>query len=112
MAASGGRAVSAPHRWLGTRADVTVTDVTGWPVYDIGPRGGSPSRRVLYLHGGAYVAEVGAAPLVVRRVPVRGPHDDARGRTARSSPTTSSATPSEVVTFMPTTKARMVIWWR
>ncbi|WP_433781546.1 alpha/beta hydrolase fold domain-containing protein [Actinomycetospora sp. CA-101289] len=49
---------AAPPRWLRTRADVTVSEVAGWPVYDVGPRGGSPSRRVLYLHGGAYVAEV------------------------------------------------------
>ena len=47
-----------PPRWLDRMVDVTVSRGAGWPVYDLHPRGRSPHRRALYLHGGAYVAQV------------------------------------------------------
>lgn len=39
------------------RFDVTTRSVAGFPVYDIAPKNGS-ARRILYLHGGAYVFEI------------------------------------------------------
>lgn len=39
------------------RFDVSTRSVAGFPVYDIAPKNGS-SKRILYLHGGAYVFEI------------------------------------------------------
>jgi acetyl esterase/lipase len=32
-------------------------EIAGWPCYEIRPRSGSPSGRVLYMHGGGYVRQ-------------------------------------------------------
>ncbi|WP_424215163.1 alpha/beta hydrolase fold domain-containing protein [Streptomyces sp. BI20] len=48
-----------PPRSLGRVAEVSRTFVGAWPVYDVAPLTGEPSARVLYLHGGAYVHELG-----------------------------------------------------
>jgi acetyl esterase/lipase len=39
------------------RFDITTHSVAGFPVYDIAAKNGS-SKRILYLHGGAYVFEI------------------------------------------------------
>ncbi|CAM5652716.1 alpha/beta hydrolase [Mycolicibacterium aubagnense] len=39
------------------RFDISTHSVAGFPVYDIAPKNGG-SKRILYLHGGAYVFEI------------------------------------------------------
>ncbi|PDQ18344.1 esterase [Mesorhizobium sanjuanii] len=46
-----------PPASLHQRFDITTRSVGGFPVYDIAPRTGD-LRRILYLHGGAYVFQI------------------------------------------------------
>lgn len=46
-----------PPAWLGRRLDISIGEVDGFPVYEIAPNGGE-RRRILYLHGGAYVFQI------------------------------------------------------
>jgi acetyl esterase/lipase len=48
----------APPPRIHRRVDVAQRSVGGWPVYEVLPRGVSPARRALYLHGGAYIYEI------------------------------------------------------
>jgi acetyl esterase/lipase len=49
----------APPRRLHRRVVVRRQDRQGWPVYSLQPpEGASPSRTVLYFHGGAYINEI------------------------------------------------------
>lgn len=48
-----------PPAAVARRVDVTSREVSGHRVYEVFPRGGhSDGRRILYLHGGAYVFEI------------------------------------------------------
>ncbi|WFR73695.1 alpha/beta hydrolase [Prescottella defluvii] len=48
-----------PPASLGRSLQVTPsTSAAGWPVFTVAPRGVTPSARVLYLHGGAYIREI------------------------------------------------------
>lgn len=47
-----------PPQHLFRGLDVTVRTTSGWPVYEITPRGTDSRRRALYLHGGSYVYEI------------------------------------------------------
>jgi acetyl esterase/lipase len=49
--------IAPPRRCL-RDLDVTLRTISGWPVFEIAPRGTDESRRALYLHGGAYVYEI------------------------------------------------------
>src|SRR4051812_45925577 len=49
----------APSRRLDRRALVSLHRRHGWPVYELTPREGAPVSHVLYLHGGAYIHEIG-----------------------------------------------------
>ncbi|MCG7505825.1 alpha/beta hydrolase fold domain-containing protein [Mesorhizobium retamae] len=46
-----------PPAAIAQRFDITTHTVAGFPVYDIAPKNGN-ARRILYLHGGAYVFEI------------------------------------------------------
>ena len=46
-----------PPAWIITRFRVKTRTVNGFPVYEIAPRKGE-KKRILYLHGGAYVFEI------------------------------------------------------
>ena len=46
-----------PPTLLRARLDITETNVDGFPVYEIAPKAGE-TRRILYMHGGAYVFEI------------------------------------------------------
>ena len=46
-----------PPASLHQRFDMTTRSVDGFPVYEIAPRAGE-RKRILYLHGGAYVFEI------------------------------------------------------
>ncbi|QPP08357.1 alpha/beta hydrolase [Streptomyces bathyalis] len=48
-----------PPKKLQKSCTVTLSFEHGWPCYEIAPRGRTPVAQVLYLHGGAYVEEVG-----------------------------------------------------
>lgn len=52
------KAASAPPRSLTRRFDVSSTRDHGFDVYRVAPRGAPPGPAVIYLHGGAYVAEI------------------------------------------------------
>ncbi|MET9677565.1 alpha/beta hydrolase [Streptomyces sp. NPDC006482] len=47
-----------PPAGLERSVDLAVRRVAGWPVYEVTPRGHSPRRRAIYLHGGAYINEI------------------------------------------------------
>jgi len=47
-----------PPRGLERTVDISLTVDDGWPVYAVSPRGVAPTRRALYLHGGANVYQV------------------------------------------------------
>jgi acetyl esterase/lipase len=51
-------ASSDPPKNLLTTVDIALETVAGWSVYTVTPRGTSPARRGLYLHGGSYVFEI------------------------------------------------------
>jgi acetyl esterase/lipase len=46
-----------PPAWMVQRFDLRTRSVDGFPVYEIAPRAAS-RRRILYMHGGAYVFEI------------------------------------------------------
>jgi acetyl esterase/lipase len=46
-----------PPAWMIARFSIETRAVNGFPVYEISPKAGE-SRRILYLHGGAYVFEI------------------------------------------------------
>jgi acetyl esterase/lipase len=46
-----------PPVLLKARLDITETEIDGFPVYEIAPKAGE-RRRILYLHGGAYVFQI------------------------------------------------------
>lgn len=46
-----------PARLVRSR-QIDRSDATGWPVFTVSPRRGTPGRRVVYLHGGCYVFEI------------------------------------------------------
>ncbi|MCO5163311.1 MAG: alpha/beta hydrolase [Mesorhizobium sp.] len=48
-----------PPAAVARRVDISRRDIAGRPVYEVRPRGDtSGDRRILYLHGGAYVFEI------------------------------------------------------
>lgn len=49
-----------PPPRIAAKLDIRQHRVRGFPVYEVAPRGGADadSRRILYLHGGAYVFEI------------------------------------------------------
>ncbi len=49
---------STPPARLTKTVDIRVLEIAGWTVYEIGPKGKTPTRRALYLHGGCYVFEI------------------------------------------------------
>ncbi|MFE9258776.1 alpha/beta hydrolase fold domain-containing protein [Streptomyces sp. NPDC006879] len=48
-----------PPRGLGRVAEVSRSFVGAWPVYDVAPRHREAAVRVLYLHGGTFIDEIG-----------------------------------------------------
>jgi acetyl esterase/lipase len=48
----------APPRLLDRTVRLSIETSGGWPVYTAAPRRGPATRHVLYLHGGAYIAEI------------------------------------------------------
>lgn len=48
-----------PPKRLGRSCRVGLSFGHGWPLYEIEPRGRAPRAQVLYLHGGAYIEELG-----------------------------------------------------
>ena len=46
-----------PPAWMTARFGVETRTVNGFPVYEIPPKAGE-EKRILYLHGGAYVFEI------------------------------------------------------
>lgn len=48
-----------PPKRLRKSCRVGLSFEHGWPLYEIEPRGRTPRAQVLYLHGGAYIEEVG-----------------------------------------------------
>jgi acetyl esterase/lipase len=48
----------APPASLARKTRVERRNEQGWPVYAVSPPTGSPTKRVLYLHGGANVYEI------------------------------------------------------
>ncbi len=49
-------AAPSPPSWLLRGIDVTAVDGYGFPVYDLRVAGETPSRTLLYVHGGGYVS--------------------------------------------------------
>ena len=49
---------STPPARLSRTVDIRVLEIAGWTVYEISPKGKTPPRRALYLHGGCYVFEI------------------------------------------------------
>ena len=49
---------STPPARLSKTVDIRVREIAGWTVYEISPKGKTPPRRALYLHGGCYVFEI------------------------------------------------------
>ncbi|GAB4079943.1 alpha/beta hydrolase fold domain-containing protein [Modestobacter muralis] len=47
-----------PPARLMARHDVRTRDVDGFPVHSVLPRGRTPQRAVLYVHGGSYVSAI------------------------------------------------------
>ena len=47
-----------PPSALDRKVDLSVRYVGGWRVYEVTPKGSTPARRGLYLHGGAYIHEI------------------------------------------------------
>lgn len=50
---------SAPET-VKRRLDISERSVAGMPVFEVRPKGGAGNRRILYLHGGAYLFEITA----------------------------------------------------
>ena len=49
---------STPPARLSKTVDIRELQIAGWTVYEISPKGKTPPRRALYLHGGCYVFEI------------------------------------------------------
>ncbi|WP_157016142.1 alpha/beta hydrolase [Mesorhizobium xinjiangense] len=49
-----------PPRAIATMLDIEETAIDGFPVYDVSPRAPVGTRRLLYLHGGAYCFQMTA----------------------------------------------------
>ncbi|QNE46921.1 alpha/beta hydrolase [Glaciihabitans sp. INWT7] len=49
---------SRPPARLAKTVDIRELSIDGWTVYEITPKGKTPPRRALYLHGGCYVFEI------------------------------------------------------
>ncbi|MBN9271562.1 MAG: alpha/beta hydrolase, partial [Mesorhizobium sp.] len=47
----------APPAWMAQRLTMRKTRIDGFPVYEIAPCA-NPRKRILYMHGGAYVFEI------------------------------------------------------
>ena len=47
-----------PPSKLGRNVDLSARQVGGWRVYEVTAKGSAPTRRALYLHGGAYIHEI------------------------------------------------------
>ena len=47
-----------PPRSVAERLDITSREIAGFPVYEVRPRRIESGRRLLYLHGGAYVFQI------------------------------------------------------
>ena len=47
-----------PPSKLDRNVDLSVRQVGGWRVYEVTPKRSAPTRRALYLHGGAYIHEI------------------------------------------------------
>ncbi|WP_052864339.1 alpha/beta hydrolase fold domain-containing protein [Streptomyces niger] len=52
-------AAFGPPRRLDRHCRVTAHFRHGWPCYEVAPRAGDAGVQVLYLHGGAYIEEIG-----------------------------------------------------
>lgn len=50
----------APPETVKQRVDITERAVGTMPVFEVTPKGGAGDRRILYLHGGAYLFEITA----------------------------------------------------
>ncbi|HKE69454.1 MAG TPA: alpha/beta hydrolase [Nocardioidaceae bacterium] len=50
----------APPRRLRRKVDIEVGFRRDWRCYELTPHGEEPAVRVLYLHGGAYIEEIGS----------------------------------------------------
>lgn len=49
-----------PPRKARRAANIVESDFQGWPVFSVAPRSGATTGSVLYLHGGAWAAEIRA----------------------------------------------------
>ncbi|PGH52060.1 alpha/beta hydrolase fold domain-containing protein [Streptomyces sp. Ru87] len=49
-----------PPKKLDRTCDIALDFRNGWPCYRVSPSGTRPATEVLYLHGGAYIEEIGA----------------------------------------------------
>lgn len=47
-----------PPRRLGHDVRITVSHDNGWPVYQVAPRHGTPTRHAVYVHGGAWINQI------------------------------------------------------
>lgn len=47
-----------PPPKVASRLDIETREIAGWPVYEARPKGSTPARRILYLHGGAFCFEL------------------------------------------------------
>lgn len=47
-----------PPTKVAARLDIECREVAGWPVYEARPKGSAATRRILYLHGGAFCFEM------------------------------------------------------
>ncbi|WP_330334665.1 alpha/beta hydrolase [Streptomyces sp. NBC_00536] len=66
----------APPKHLDRAVTLSVGHRNHWPVYEIAPKGPAAGRRILYLHGGAYIEEIlihhwRLAAQLARQVPAR-----------------------------------------
>lgn len=55
---AGRPATYEPPKSLAKKVSVTRETGSGWPVYRVAPLNSTPTRAVVYFHGGAYIAEI------------------------------------------------------
>ena len=48
----------SPPSKLDRTVDLSMREDGGWRVYKVTPKGSAPTRRALYLHGGAYIHDI------------------------------------------------------
>lgn len=106
-----------PPRAVARRLEIDVHAVEGRPVYEVAPRGGvRDDRRILYLHGGAYVFEITpfhwrliaemaerlGARVTVPIYPIAPEHrfEDMFGMALATYRTLLASTPAENIVFM------------